>query len=134
MSSNEHQRRFRQLYGVGDENPLTIAVIDETVPYKKDSLIFLLVHGKEGGVATVGFGDLRRQYTFAFSTLAGAEGFIREAKRHGFMRQVERLLPMTVGEYFERKNNGWTTADLCLDPDSEMLIHPNVNMGIGLSN
>jgi hypothetical protein len=41
---------------------------------------------------------------------------------------------MTMGEYFERKKGGWTKADLCLDADSKILSHPNVNLGIGLSN
>lgn len=133
MSSNEHQRRFNQLYGVGEENPLTVVIVDETVPHEEDISIYLLIHGQEG-VSAAGFADLRRSFTFAFSTAEVAERFVAAARLEGFMRHVERILPMTIGEYFERKKDGWTTADLCLDPDPGMLSHPNVKLGTQFSN
>ena len=133
MPSNEHQRRFRQLYGVGDEQPLRGVIVDESIPYEEDFSIYLLIHGQEG-VSAVGFADLRRSFTFAFSTAEAAGRFVSAARVQGFMRHVKRILPMTIGEYFGRKRGGWTTADLCLDPDPGILSHPNVKLGTQSSN
>ena len=112
---------------------MTVVIVDESVPYEEDFSIYLLITGQES-VSAVGFADLRRSFTFAFSAAEAAGRFVSAARMQGFMRHVKRILPMTIGEYFGRKKGGWTTSDFCLDPDPRMLSHPNVKLGTQSSN
>lgn len=128
------ERQFTQVYGVRDADPLLINVINDETPGNQDVLIYLLIQNQEGPVLTVGFGDSSQSFTFAFSTLELAENFVSSARKQKLMTKVARILPMTVVEYFDRKKQGWTKSDLCLDPSPEMLSHPNMKLGIHLSN
>ena len=134
MSSNERmrERQFAQVFGAANSEPLQIDILtEETVG---DFLVYLLVQGTTGPVSTVGFADRERSFTFAFSSQDLAESFLLSARKENLMTQIERVLPMMVSEYFARKKQGWTHSDLCLDPSSAMLSHPNVQLGINLSN
>jgi hypothetical protein len=120
------------VFGAANSEPLQIDILtEETVG---DFLVYLLVQGTTGPVSTVGFADRERSFTFAFSSQDLAESFLLSARKENLMTQIERVLPMMVSEYFARKKQGWTHSDLCLDPSSAMLSHPNVQLGINLSN
>ena len=120
------------MFGAANSEPLQIDILtEETVG---DFLVYLLVQGTTGPVSTVGFADRERSFTFAFSSQSLAEHFLLSARKLNLLSPVGRILPMTVGEYFARKNQGWTKSDLCMDPSSAMLSHPNVQLGINLSN
>jgi len=71
-----------------------------------------------------GFGDLRRMFTFAFTTKAKADAFLKEARAVGMLLDVDLLYVMTVGEYFEWQKDGRATGDLTIDPDAGLLAHP----------
>lgn len=133
MSSNERmrERQFAQAYGAANAEPLEIDVVSEET---EDFLVYLLIQGATGPVSTVGFADRERSFTFAFSSQELAQHFLISARQQNLLTQVGRVLPMTVSEYFARKKQGWTQADLCLDPSVAMLSHPNVQLGINLSN
>ena len=134
MSSSERmrERQFAQVYGPANAEPLQIDVVSEEPP--EDFLVYLLIQGTTGPVAAVGFADRERSFTFAFSTQSLAQSFLLSARKQKLLTQVGRVLPMMVSEYFARKKQGWTQSDLCLDPSAAMLSHPNVQLGINLSN
>ncbi len=128
------ERQLNQLFGVRTAEPLIIQTICEETPHNEGTAIHLLIHKQEGPAATVGFADNNGIFTFAFSTLELAESFVAIARQQNLLTQVGRILPMTVGEYFKLREQGWTKADLCIDPDPEMLNHPNIQLGIQISN
>jgi hypothetical protein len=49
--------------------------------------------------------------------------FVKEARSVGMLMDVDRLLPMTIGEYFQWKKEGRALADLTIDPDKDLLKH-----------
>ena len=89
--------------------------------YSDDTKIFLVMAGRDK--RAVGFGDTKRSFTFAFTTEAKAEAFLKASRSVGMMLDADTLYAMTVGEYFEWKKNGKASADLTIDPDTELFTH-----------
>jgi hypothetical protein len=92
-------------------------------PWTDSTAIFLLISRSSRG--PVGFYDAGggNMFTFAFTTQEKAKDFLKEAKRLGIAKDVDRLLPITIGEFFEWKSTGKTTSELSIDPSPDMLRH-----------
>ena len=91
-------------------------------PYTNDTQIYLLMSSREKRGR--GFYERSGTYTFAFTTQAKARKFLKEARAVGLLTDIDVLYEMTVGEYFQWKAAGKTTADLNIDPAPDMLHHP----------
>jgi hypothetical protein len=92
--------------------------------YDESTDIYLLV--SKMSMSPRGFMDRGnlRSFTFAFTTTSRAEAFLRKSRAIGLLTDVDRLCPVTIGEYFERMLKGKTQPQLAIDPDPDMLDHP----------
>lgn len=65
-----------------------------------------------------------RMFTFAFTTVPKAKAFVEKSRAMGLLTDVDRVCPVTIGEYFERVLKGKTQPELAIDLDPDMLDHP----------
>jgi hypothetical protein len=92
--------------------------------YEESTEVYLLM--SKTNMSPRGFMDRGnlRSFTFAFTTTSKAEAFLRKCRAIGIFTDVDRLCPVTIGEYFERLLKGKTQPQLAIDPDPDMLDHP----------
>lgn len=93
--------------------------------YTDETEIYLLMSVRDKRAR--GFTDMKKAFTFAFTTQEKAEAFLKTARSVGILLDTNMLYRMTVGEYFEWRRIGKVLpgVSLTIDPDAEMMKHPH---------